>query len=58
MTYALSLIICNIFMCVISSKDAYSQFVFDIIDPSKYMSVWIKFPVEVLISDGVSHWSL
>ena len=58
MTCALSLAKCDMFMCVISNKDTYSQFVFDAIDPTKYMDDWIKFPVEVLITEEVSHWNL
>ena len=58
MTYALSFVKYGMFMCVISNKDMYGQFVFDVIDPIEYMDVWIKFPVEVLIADEVSHWGL
>ena len=44
MTYALSFAKCDMFMfMLISNKDMYSQFVFDVIDPIKHMDVWINF---------------
>ena len=46
------------FTCVISNKDVYSQFVFDVLGPTKHMHLWIKFPIQVLIADEVSHWGL
>ena len=58
MTYVLSFVKCDMFMCEISNKDAYSQFVFEVIDPIKGMEVWIKVPAEVLIADELSHWRL
>ena len=58
MTYALSFVKCDMFICVISNKDVESQFVFDVIYLIKHMDVWIKFPVDVLITDEVSHWGL
>ena len=45
-------------MHVISNKDAHSQFVFDVIDTIMHMDVWIKFPVDVLITNKISHWCL
>ena len=56
MTYPLSFVKCDMLMCVISNKDTYSQFIFDVTDPIEHMDVWIKFPVEVLIAEEVSHW--
>ena len=41
MTYVLSFVECDMFMCVISNKDTYTQFVFDITDPMEHMDVWI-----------------
>ena len=35
-----------------------SQFVFDVIDLMKHMDAWIKFPVDLLITDEVFHWGL
>ena len=58
MTYALSFVKQGMFMCVISNKDVYSQFPFDVIDSIKHMDVWVMFPIEVLITDEVSHWGL
>ena len=52
----MSFVTCDMFMCVISNKDVYIWFVFDVIDLIK--EVWIKFPVEVSITDEVSHWGI
>ena len=58
MTYALSLVKCDMFICVISNKDASSWFALDVIDLIKHLDVLIKFPVDVLIFDEVSHMGL
>ena len=58
MTYALSFVEHDMFMCILSNKGAWSQFVFDVIDPIKHMDVWIMFPVKVLVIHEVSCWDL
>ena len=58
MTYALSFVKGDIFICVISNKDMYSQPVFDVIDSLNDVDVWIKFLVDVFITDEVFHLGL
>ena len=52
MTFALSFVKGDMFICVISNKDMYKvDLSLHVIGPIKHMDVWIKYPVNVLITD-------
>ena len=55
MTYTLSFVKHDMFVCIIGYKHMESQSVFDVINSINHMDVWIKSPADVLITDEVSH---
>ena len=58
MTYAVAFVKCDVFVCIICYKYMYNRSAFDAIYSINHMDVWIKFPVDVLITDEISHGGL
>ena len=55
MAYALSYVKCDMFVFIIGTKYLQSLSVFDVLNSINHMDAWIKFPVDVLITDEISH---
>ena len=61
MSYALSFVEGDMFVCIICNSDMKCQFAFDVINTINYMDVWVKSLFCVLIADEVCYrvkWSL
>ena len=55
MTYSLSFVEGDMFVCVICNNDVWCQFAFDVINTVNYMDVFVKPLFCVLIANEVCH---